>query len=54
MEHGREKLAETIARIGVGEFPVAPVEERSWELCLGCPALGRLCSGPRVAQSSRS
>ena len=35
-----------IARIGRGEFPVAPVEDRDWSLCRGCPALGRLCSGP--------
>ncbi len=46
MERGRNALAEAIARIGAGEFPVAPVERRSWELCRGCPALGRLCSGP--------
>ena len=46
MERGREELAATIARIGAGEFPVAPVERRDWDLCRGCPALGRLCSGP--------
>jgi ATP-dependent helicase/nuclease subunit A len=46
MERGREELAATIARIGAGEFPVAPVERRDWDLCQGCPALGRLCSGP--------
>jgi len=46
MTRGREQLANTIARIGASEFPVAPVERRSWELCRGCPALGRLCSGP--------
>ncbi len=46
MTRGREQLADTIARISAGEFPVAPVERRSWELCRGCPALGRLCSGP--------
>jgi ATP-dependent helicase/nuclease subunit A len=44
---GREQLAATIARIRAGEFPVAEVEQRSWELCRGCPALGRLCSGPQ-------
>jgi ATP-dependent exoDNAse (exonuclease V) beta subunit len=48
MERGREALATVIARIGAGEFPVAAVERRSWELCRGCPALGRLCSGPEV------
>jgi ATP-dependent helicase/nuclease subunit A len=49
MERGREALATIIARIGAGEFPVAAVERRSWELCRGCPALGRLCSGPQGA-----
>lgn len=46
MKRGREALAAVIARIGDGEFPVAPVERRSWDLCRGCPALGHLCSGP--------
>jgi ATP-dependent exoDNAse (exonuclease V) beta subunit len=46
MEAGRERLATTIAGIGRGEFPVAPVEQRDWALCRGCPALGKLCSGP--------
>jgi len=46
MAAGRERLERAIARIGGGEFPVAPVAERSWALCRGCPALGRLCSGP--------
>jgi ATP-dependent helicase/nuclease subunit A len=46
MALGREELAATIARIRAGEFPVAPVQRRSWELCRECPALGRLCSGP--------
>jgi len=43
---GRRDLAAVIARIGAGEFPVAPPERRDWDLCRGCPALGRLCSGP--------
>jgi ATP-dependent helicase/nuclease subunit A len=47
MKTGREQLAGTIARIAGGEFPPAPPEQRSWSLCRGCPALGRLCSGPR-------
>lgn len=51
MERGREALATVIDRIGAGEFPVAAVERRSWELCRGCPALGRLCSGPRGAEN---
>jgi len=46
MERGRAELVGTIARIAAGEFPVAPVKRRSWELCRGCPALGGLCSGP--------
>jgi ATP-dependent helicase/nuclease subunit A len=46
MEAGRERLADAIARIGRGEFQVAPEAERDWTLCRGCPALGRLCSGP--------
>jgi ATP-dependent exoDNAse (exonuclease V) beta subunit len=46
MEAGRERLAKTIAQIGSGEFPVAPEPDRDWRLCRGCPALGRLCSGP--------
>ncbi|MEZ5077354.1 MAG: UvrD-helicase domain-containing protein [Solirubrobacterales bacterium] len=46
MTAGRERLEATIARIQAGELPVAPLEERTWSLCRGCPALGRLCSGP--------
>jgi ATP-dependent exoDNAse (exonuclease V) beta subunit len=46
MTSARERLAATIARIGSGDFPVAPEEHRTWALCRGCPALGRLCSGP--------
>jgi ATP-dependent exoDNAse (exonuclease V) beta subunit len=46
MAAGRARLEETIARIGRGEFPAAAPEDRSWSLCRGCPALGRLCSGP--------
>ncbi len=46
MDTGRERLATAIARIGRGEFPVAPVEKRDWALCRGCPALRGLCSGP--------
>jgi ATP-dependent helicase/nuclease subunit A len=46
MEAGRERLTTTIARIASGEFPVALVEQRDWTLCRGCPALGKLCSGP--------
>ena len=52
MEAGRERLAAAIAHIGAGEFPVAAVEERSWDLCRGCPALRGLCSGPAKAESA--
>ncbi len=54
MEAGRERLAATIARIGAGEFPVAPTERRSWDLCRGCPALGRLCAGPQDSEETSS
>ncbi len=43
---GQERLSATIERIGRGDFPPAPPERRDWSLCEGCPALGRLCSGP--------
>ncbi|HSS41398.1 MAG TPA: UvrD-helicase domain-containing protein [Solirubrobacterales bacterium] len=49
MVAARGGLEETIGRIGRGEFPVAPPEERSWDLCRGCPALRGLCSGPESA-----
>jgi ATP-dependent exoDNAse (exonuclease V) beta subunit len=48
IERGRRDLAAVIARIGAGEFPVAPPERRDWDLCRGCPALGKLCSGPEA------
>jgi ATP-dependent helicase/nuclease subunit A len=46
MDASRAHLTATIGLIGQGEFPVAAVESRTWSLCRGCPALGRLCSGP--------
>jgi ATP-dependent helicase/nuclease subunit A len=46
MEAGRRRLQETVERIANGDFPPAPPERRDWALCDGCPALGRLCSGP--------
>jgi ATP-dependent helicase/nuclease subunit A len=49
MEAGRKRLEHAISQIGCGEFPVAEVEDRDWNLCRGCPALGRLCSGPEGA-----
>jgi ATP-dependent exoDNAse (exonuclease V) beta subunit len=54
MERGRKEIVATIARIGAGEFPVAPVERRNWELCRKCPALGRLCAGPKVGEARAS
>lgn len=42
----RDRLSAQIERIAAGEFPVAGPENRSWAVCRGCPALGRLCSGP--------
>jgi len=50
MDSARTHLAATIARIGSGDFPVAPEADRTWSLCRGCPALGRLCSGPPEAE----
>jgi len=50
MEAGRKHLESTISQISRGEFPVAEVEDRNWNLCRGCPALGRLCSGPRETE----
>jgi ATP-dependent exoDNAse (exonuclease V) beta subunit len=52
MAAGRERLAASIASISAGEFPPAPPVERNWDLCRGCPALGRLCSGPRGLEAS--
>jgi ATP-dependent exoDNAse (exonuclease V) beta subunit len=43
---GRARLAGEIERIAQGDFPPAGPDERDWDLCRGCPALGRTCSGP--------
>jgi ATP-dependent helicase/nuclease subunit A len=51
MAAARAELETTIARIGRGEFPVPPAEERDWSLCRGCPALRGLCSGPLETSS---
>jgi ATP-dependent exoDNAse (exonuclease V) beta subunit len=48
MAAARARLEDRIARIGRGEFPVAPPARRDWSLCRGCPAVGRICSGPRA------
>jgi ATP-dependent exoDNAse (exonuclease V) beta subunit len=42
----RARLEEAIARIAAGKFSPAAPADRSWSLCRGCPALGRLCAGP--------
>ncbi|MBS1887077.1 MAG: UvrD-helicase domain-containing protein [Actinobacteria bacterium] len=46
MEAGRARIEAAVAAIGAGDFSPAPEPERTWDLCRGCPALGRLCSGP--------
>jgi PD-(D/E)XK nuclease superfamily len=46
MSAARAELAAALAAIEGGEFPPAEPAGRSWDLCRGCPALGRLCSGP--------
>jgi ATP-dependent helicase/nuclease subunit A len=46
MAAARAELAAALAMIEDGQFPPADPAERSWDLCRGCPALGRLCSGP--------
>jgi hypothetical protein len=46
LETARRRLGELIERVRAGEFPPAAPQDRSWALCQGCPALGRLCSGP--------
>ncbi len=46
MESARTRIASTVAAISAGDFAPAPEPDRTWDLCRGCPALGRLCSGP--------
>ena len=50
MVAARIELEEAIAQIGRGEFPVTSPEQRSWNLCRGCPALKGLCSGPESGE----
>jgi ATP-dependent exoDNAse (exonuclease V) beta subunit len=45
-EAARAVLASMVEDIGRGAFEPTPAERRSWALCKGCPALGRMCSGP--------
>ncbi len=46
MATARARLEATITDIATGNFPVAPPSQRTWNLCRGCPALRKLCSGP--------
>ncbi len=46
MDAGRARIDAAVAQISAGNFAPAPEPERTWDLCRGCPALGRLCSGP--------
>jgi ATP-dependent exoDNAse (exonuclease V) beta subunit len=49
MTAGRTRIEASVASISAGNFEPAPQTERTWDLCRGCPALGRLCSGPGEA-----
>jgi ATP-dependent helicase/nuclease subunit A len=46
LETARQRLGDLIEQVRSGTFPTAVEQDRSWALCQGCPALGRLCSGP--------
>ncbi len=46
MDAGQARIDAAVARISAGDFTPAAEDERTWDLCRGCPALGRLCSGP--------
>jgi ATP-dependent helicase/nuclease subunit A len=46
MDAGRSRIEAAVTQISAGDFSPAPEPERTWDLCRGCPALGRLCSGP--------
>ncbi|MFI5028089.1 MAG: UvrD-helicase domain-containing protein [Solirubrobacterales bacterium] len=46
LKAARARLTRVVGMIGAGEFPAAAVGSRSQELCRGCPARGRVCSGP--------
>jgi ATP-dependent helicase/nuclease subunit A len=52
MAAGRARIEAAVASISAGEFEPAPELERTWDLCRGCPALGRLCSGPEDQRSA--
>ncbi|MBS1677327.1 MAG: UvrD-helicase domain-containing protein [Actinobacteria bacterium] len=46
MAAGRARIESAVAAISAGNFSPAVEPERTWDLCRGCPALGRLCAGP--------
>jgi ATP-dependent helicase/nuclease subunit A len=46
MTAGRTRIEASVASISAGNFEPASEPERTWDLCRGCPAVGRLCSGP--------
>lgn len=46
MDAGQARIDAAVESISRGDFEPAPEAERTWDLCRGCPALGRLCSGP--------
>jgi ATP-dependent exoDNAse (exonuclease V) beta subunit len=46
MAAGRARIEAAVTSISAGNFDPAPEPERTWDLCRGCPAVGRLCSGP--------
>jgi ATP-dependent exoDNAse (exonuclease V) beta subunit len=46
MDAGQARIDAAVDQISAGDFEPAPEPERTWDLCRGCPALGRLCSGP--------
>jgi ATP-dependent helicase/nuclease subunit A len=46
MDAGQARIDAAVEAISRGDFEPAPEPERTWDLCRGCPALGRLCSGP--------
>jgi ATP-dependent exoDNAse (exonuclease V) beta subunit len=50
MDAGRARLASAIERIESGDFPPVAPDQRTWDLCRDCPALGRTCSGPQAGE----
>ncbi|HEX3359733.1 MAG TPA: UvrD-helicase domain-containing protein [Solirubrobacterales bacterium] len=51
MTAGRARIEAAVASISAGNFEPAPEDGRGWDLCRGCPAVGRLCSGPRQSDT---